>query len=83
MFTDCKVLTTPMRGYNVTESGAGTVTNVYLQTLGQWPKKKKKKVKKEAELITLRKARRGNQIKHSKPQKAEKEWKKKSNKEQH
>ena len=46
-------------------------------------KKKKKKVKKEAELITLRKARRGNQIKHSKPQKAEKEWKKKSNKEQH
>ena len=81
MFTDCKVLTTPMRGYNVTESGAGTVTNVYCKLQGN--DQKKKKVKKEAELITLRKARRGNQIKHSKPQKAEKEWKKKSNKEQH
>ena len=83
MFTDCKVLTTPMRGYNVTESGAGTVTNVYCKLQGNDQKKKKKKVKKEAEMITLIKARRGNQIKHSKPQKAEKEWKKKSNKEQH
>ena len=48
MFIDCKVLTIPMKWYNVIESGAGAVTNVYCKLQGN---DQKKKVKKEAELI--------------------------------
>ena len=49
MFIDCKVLTIPMKWYNVIGSRAGAATNVYCKLQGN--DQKTKNVKKESELI--------------------------------